>query len=193
MLKHLGADAEVGERRMRYARVRRERRFLLRGLPEGLAPADYHLQLFDNYITHTSLRLRKVREPYKREWTWKLTQKLPDASEPARTLVTNIYLAREDYEVFSVFEGNEIRKNRYPFEHDGRAYTVDVYLGALRGLILAQTEFASDDEMRRFEPPAFAAREVTGDEMFTGARLVEMTADELRAALRAASGDADAA
>lgn len=191
MLKYLGADADVHERRKKYARVERERRFLLRELPEGLAPADFHLQLFDNYVTHTSLRLRKVREPYKREWTWQLTQKVADeAGDPARAVITSIYLTREEYEVLSVFEGNEIRKNRYTFEHEGRAYTIDVFLGALRGLILAATGFSTDEEMRRFEPPAFAAREVTGDEMFTGARLVEMTADELRAALRPDEGDA---
>jgi CYTH domain-containing protein len=184
MLKYLGPDAEVSERRMKYARVERERRFLLRGLPEGLAPADFHFQLFDNYVTGTRLRLRKVRDPRAREWTWKLTQKIAaDASNPSRTVITNLYLSREEYEVLSVFEANEIRKNRYPFEHAGRAYSVDVFLGDLRGLILAETGFASDEEMRALEPPPFSALEVTGDEMFTGGRLVHLTADELRAEL----------
>lgn len=184
MLKYLGPDADVSERRLKYARVERERRFLLRGLPEGLAPADRHLQIFDNYVTHTRLRLRKVRDPRTREWTWKLTQKFaPDPSDLSRTFITNLYLSREEYEVLSVFEADELRKNRYPFERGGRSYSVDVFLGALRGLVLAETEFETDEEMRAFEPPPFAALEVTGDELLTGARLVHLTADDLRAEL----------
>ena len=37
----------------RYARVERERRYLLRDLPEGMTRADPHLQITDNYITGT--------------------------------------------------------------------------------------------------------------------------------------------
>ncbi len=165
----------------KYARAELERRFLLRALPEGLTLADPHVQIFDNYLTGTRLRLRKVREPRTNEWTLKLTQKFaPAPPDFSRTLITNIYLSQYEYEVLSVFEGNELRKNRYPFEHEGRAYSIDVFLGALRGLVLAETEFETDEELRAFTPPAFAALEVTNDETFTGARLVELTAGDIR-------------
>jgi 3-isopropylmalate/(R)-2-methylmalate dehydratase large subunit len=74
-LKFLGTAADVGEQRAKYARVERERRFLLRELPPGLRVNDAHTQIFDNYLTGTRLRLRKIRAPREREWTWKLTQK----------------------------------------------------------------------------------------------------------------------
>jgi hypothetical protein len=107
----------------KYARVERERRFLLRELPEGLTRASEHLQIWDNYITNTRLRLRKIRVPQTKEYTWKLTQKFaPAPPDFSRTIITNIYLTEYEYEVLSVFEGNEIRKNRYPYEHEGRAY-----------------------------------------------------------------------
>ena len=35
----------------KYARVERERRYLLQDLPEGLTRASHHLQITDNYIT----------------------------------------------------------------------------------------------------------------------------------------------
>jgi CYTH domain-containing protein len=85
--------------------------------------------------------------------------------------------------VLSVFEGNELRKNRHPFEHEGRLYSVDVFLGPLRGLVLAETYFETDEEMDAFPPPPFAHADVTRDELFTGGRLVELTAEELRAEL----------
>ena len=42
----------------KYARVERERRYLLPDLPEGLSRAEHHLQITDNYITGTRLRMR---------------------------------------------------------------------------------------------------------------------------------------
>ncbi|MGH9942975.1 MAG: hypothetical protein ACRD9R_11535 [Pyrinomonadaceae bacterium] len=186
VLKYLGTAADVGDKMQKYARVERERRYLLRELPPGLLLTDFHTQLFDNYITNTRLRLRKVRVPAKREWTFKLTQKFAlDPTDLSRTFITNIYLTQPEYEVLAVFEANEIRKNRYPYEHEGRRYSVDVFLGALHGLILAETDFDTDEELRAFTtPPPFAAFDVTQDELFTGGRLVHLTADEIREELR---------
>ncbi len=165
----------------KYARVERERRYLLRGLPEGLAVNDPHAQITDNYITGTRLRLRKWRWPATNEWVLKLTQKhAPAPPDFSRTLVTTIYLDEREYETLSVFEANELRKNRYPFEHGGRKYSIDVFLGSLRGLVLAETGFDADDELDAFPTPPFAVRDVTRDELFTGARLAHLTADEIR-------------
>jgi CYTH domain-containing protein len=168
----------------KYARVERERRYLLRELPPGLKTSDPHTQITDNYVTGTRLRLRKVRAPETNEWTLKLTQKqAPAPPDFSRTLITNMYLSPYEYEVLSVFEGNELRKNRYPFEHEGRVYSVDLFLGDLRGLVLAETDFDDDAEMDAFPLPSFAHLDVTRDELFTGARLVHLTAEELRAEL----------
>jgi CYTH domain-containing protein len=165
----------------KYARTERERRFLLRELPAGLTRASRHIQIWDNYITNTRLRLRKIRVPETKEQRWKLTQKFaPDPQDFSRTVITNIYLSAYEYEVLSVFEGNELRKNRYPFIHEGRAFGIDVFLGPLRGLILAETEFESDEEMRDFAAPAFAVADVTNDEVFTGAKLVGLSFEEIR-------------
>ena len=165
----------------RYARVERERRYLLREPPPGLKLSDPHTQITDNYVTGTRLRLRKVRDPRTNEWTLKLTQKhTPSPPDFSRTLITNMYLSPYEYEVFSVFEGNELRKNRYPYEHGGRLYSVDVFLGALRGLVLAETDFETDAEMDAFHAPTFALLDVSREGLFTGARLVELTAEEIR-------------
>jgi len=175
----------------KYARVERERRYLLSELPPGLKLSDPHTQITDNYVTGTRLRLRKVRVPETNEWTLKLTQKqTPAPPDFSRTLITNMYLSPYEYEVLSVFEGNELRKNRYTYEREGRVYSVDVFLGNLRGLVLAETDFETDAEMDAFPTPSFAHLDVTRDELFTGARLVELTAEEVRRELESrASGD----
>jgi CYTH domain-containing protein len=169
----------------KYERVERERRFLLRTLPEGLSLTDAHAQITDNYITGTRLRLRKSRWPATNEWTLKLTQKhAPAPPDFSRTLITTIYLNEAEYEVLSVFEANELRKNRYPFEHEGRAYSVDVFLGDLRGLILAETDFEDESEMDAFPLPPFAFADVTREVLFTGGSLVGLTAEDLREELK---------
>jgi CYTH domain-containing protein len=148
------------------------------------------VQIWDNYVTGTRLRLRRIRVPLTKERIYKLTQKYAaDPPDFSRTVITNIYLAPEEYEVLSVFEGNEIRKNRYRFEHEGRAYSIDIFLGALWGLVLAETSFETDEEMKEFAPPPFAVMDVTADEMFTGARLVELSIDDIRAEIKARMKD----
>jgi CYTH domain-containing protein len=183
-MKGIGTGRVRADHSPKYERVERERRYLLQGLPPGLEPHAPHAQITDNYVTGTRLRLRKHRWVPTNEWTLKLTQKhTPRPPDFSRTLVTGIYLTEYEYEVLSVFEGNELRKNRYPYEHGGRPYSVDVFLGPLRGLVLAETDFEDDAEMDAFPAPPFAHLDVTRDELFTGARLVGLTAEVLRAEL----------
>jgi CYTH domain-containing protein len=165
----------------KYARVERERRYLLPDLPEGLTRADPHLQITDNYITGTRLRLRKVREPRTNKWTVKFTQKFaPNPEDLSRTIITNTYLNALEAETLSVFNSNEIRKNRYYFEFEGRKFAVDMFLGDLFGLVLAEVSFDTDEELDRFAKPAFALADVTNDPVFTGGRLCELTFTEVR-------------
>ncbi|MDT5155777.1 MAG: hypothetical protein QOH51_134 [Acidobacteriota bacterium] len=179
-MKGIGTGRVKADYSPKYTRVERERRYLLRVLPKGFDLKAEHAQITDNYITATRLRLRKSRWVPTNEWTLKLTQKhTPAPPDFSRTLITSIYLSEYEYEVFSIFEGNELRKNRYPYEHEGRRYSVDVFLGPLRGLILAETDFETDAEMDAFPPPSFAFRDVTREEMFTGGRLVELTSQDI--------------
>src|SRR5882762_8744120 len=165
----------------RYARVERERRYLLQDLPEGLTRADHHLQITDNYITGTRLRIRKVRAPRTNKWVVKFTQKFaPNPGDLSRTLITNIYLNAIEADTLAVFEANEIRKNRYPFQFAGRNFSVDMFLGDLFGLVLAEVSFETDEEMDHFPPPPFAIADVTNNETFTGGRLSELTFEDIR-------------
>ena len=174
-------DANTIAHERKYARVDRERRYLLQDLPEGLTRADPHLQITDNYITGTRLRLRKVREPRTNKWTVKFTQKFaPDAEDLSRTIITNTYLNALEAETLSVFNTNEIRKNRYYFDFEGRRFSVDMFLGDLFGLVMAEVGFETDEELDRFVKPAFALAEVTNDPVFAGGSLCELTFSEVR-------------
>ena len=166
----------------KYAQIERERRYLLQDLPEGVTRVDHHLQITDNYITGTRLRIRKVRDPKTNKWIVKFTQKFalkPD--DLSRTSITNTYLDALEAETLSVFSSNEIRKNRYYFDYEGKRFSVDMFLGDLFGLVLAEVSFDSDEEMDAFQKPAFALADVTNDEMFSGGKLCQLTFADVRA------------
>jgi CYTH domain-containing protein len=165
----------------KYARIERERRYVLQDLPEGLTRVDPHLQITDNYITGTRLRLRKVRDPRTNKWTVKFTQKFaPDPDDLSRTIITNTYLNALEADTLSIFNGNEIRKNRYQFQSGGKNFAIDMFLGDLFGLVLAEVSFETDEELDNFPQPSFALADVTNNEIFSGGKLSELKFADLR-------------
>jgi CYTH domain-containing protein len=169
----------------KYARVERERRYLLADLPEGLSRAEHHLQITDNYLTGTRLRIRKVRDPRTNKWVVKFTQKFaPDPKDLSGTIITNLYLNATEAETLSIFAANEIRKNRYYFDFEGRRFAIDMFLGDLFGLVLAEVSFETDAELDDFPQPPFAIADVTNNEIFSGGRLSELTFADVRAEIQ---------
>jgi len=157
------------------------RSFLIEGLPEPLTRASAHIQIFDNYITETRLRIRSVRDPETADWTRILQQRFPvNADDLSALKFAEIYLNDAEYAHFEIFEGTEIRKNRYFHEFDGRTFAFDVYLGKLWGLNIARVEFETADELDRFEPPPFAVVEITNDPFFLGEVLVTKSFEDVR-------------
>ncbi len=166
------------------------RTFLLEGLPEPLTRASAHIQIFDNFIEGTRLRLRSIRDPQTAGWTRILQQRFPVSSNDLSTIkFSEIYLNEIEYAHFQTFEGTEIRKNRYFHEFDGRNFAFDVFLGKLWGLNMARVEFETTDEQDQFLPPPFAVFEVTNDPFFLGENLVRGTFEEVRAEVTRIGGE----
>lgn len=150
------------------------RRFLLADLPEPLTRASEHLQLFDNYIKNTRIRLRAIRSPQTKEWTRSLQQRFPaNGNSQQIQLFSEIFLNGDEYAAFEKFEGREIRKNRYFYEENGNNFEIDVYMGNLWGLCIAKTFFETEGKLDNFKMPAFAVAEITDNIFFMGENLVE--------------------
>ena len=147
--------------------------FLIQDLPEPLTRASSHLQIFDNYIEKTRLRLRSVRVPETKKWSWILEHRFPpDENDLSIWKVAEIFLNEAEYHVFEQFEGREIRKNRYFYELDGNQLELDVFIGKLWGLNTAKVVFESIEELQNFEIPPFVIREVTNNHFFVNENLV---------------------
>jgi CYTH domain-containing protein len=154
-------------------RTELSRLFLIEALPAPLTPASRHLQLFDNYIAETRLRVRTIRVPETKGWTYLLQQRLfLDERGLSYWKVAEMHLNEAEHTAFEVFEEHEIRKNRYFHEFDGRSFTFDIYLGRLWGLNRARIDFQTQDELKAFQPPPFAIFEVTYEPFFDDANLV---------------------
>lgn len=150
-----------------------QRLFLLEGLPEPLTRASRHLQIFDNYVSNTRLRIRSVRVPETRDWTYILQQRFPERPGDLSCMkYAEIYLNEAEHGRFEIFEGSEIRKNRYFHEFDGRMVAFDMFLGKLWGLNMAKVDFEDIGSAEAYLPPPFALFEVTGEAFFDGSSLV---------------------
>jgi len=152
--------------------------FLIEALPEPLTRASSHLQFFDNYISNTRMRLRSIRDPETKEWTRILQQRLMLPTNVHK--LAEIHLDEAEHAQFEIFEGTEIRKNRYFHEFDSRMFSFDVYLGELWGVNRARVDFGSEDELLAFNPPPWAIYEISSEPFFDDGNLVTQTLEEIR-------------
>jgi hypothetical protein len=142
---------------VKYARIERERRFLLAALPAGLgAPT----QITDHYLLGMRLRLRRMDPPVGPS-VFKLGQK-DEMEAPHHRRMTTIYLQEHEYlHLLERLEAGAAKlvKLRHPWMLDGRRWVVDV-LGH-RPEIIAELE-AEEAELMAVLPPPGTLREITG-------------------------------
>lgn len=150
---------------MKYARIERERRFLLAELPEGVGSPS---QITDHYLLDLRMRLRRVDGP---EPAFKLGQKFtPDPTARHRRQMTTLYLTEVEYGVLKQRLAGEVRplvKTRYPWHRGDRTWVVDVLAD---GRIIAEVE-ADEPDLHALAPPPGTLREITDEEALEGASL----------------------
>jgi len=159
----------------KYARIERERRFLLRAFPHCATVVEFR-RIVDHYIEGTSLRLRE--QHYNDGLTTlKLTQKIPVRADGAQQgLITSIYLTSGEFSVLAQLPAKRLSKIRYSVPPFG----IDVFEGALKGLLIAEAEFDSSVEAEALILPDFICCEVSGDDRFTGGKLVGASQQDIR-------------
>ena len=68
-------------------------------------------------------------------------------------------------------KGRRLTKTRYELPWKELKIEVDVYHGRNRGLMVAEVEFPNHASRRKFKPPRWFGREVTGEKRYSNARL----------------------
>jgi adenylate cyclase len=67
--------------------------------------------------------------------------------------------------------GRRLRKMRYEIPWHNVMIEIDVYRGRHAGLVVAEVEFPDTASCRRFDPPCWFGREVTGEQRYSNVRL----------------------
>ena len=173
--EQLGTRPEEPIREGKYARVERERRFLLAGPPTASAVTASR-RITDRYLPGTRLRLRRVDYLDSGACEFKFTQKVP-AGRPGfvQGLITNTYLSAAEYDLLGSLPAGVLSKTRLSVP----PLSIDVFDPPLHGLVLADVEFSTDEAAQSFPLPPAAIAEVTDDARFTGGNLVRARRHDL--------------
>jgi len=99
------------------------------------------------------------------------------------TIKTDGTIAREEVELEiteadfnrlkAVASGGTVEKRRTKISYGGVVIELDVFGGKLRGLMLAEVEFADEAVAARFRPPSWFGREVTDDARYKNKNLAK--------------------
>lgn len=144
--------------------------YLAKAIPEeikGLAPQ----QMEDTYFpedpaVHAQLRVRR------KDSTYVVTKKVPAVEGDASVQIeTSIPITRVEFESIASGSKRKIMKDRYVTQINGYDAEVDVFKGALEGLVLIDFEFTSVEAKNNFIPPGLCGVEVTNEHIFAAGEL----------------------
>lgn len=146
-----------------------ERKFLVSSEPEWLADCESRL-IEQGYLAledDGEVRIRIVEGGREALLTVKRGRGL------SRDEVTVALDEGQVEELWPLTEGRRLRKRRYLARRDDGSgeWEIDVYEGALEGLIVAELEFGDEEEAAEMAPPGWVGRELTDDERFTNRSL----------------------
>lgn len=148
----------------KYARVERERRFLVSAVPDGVADS---VRIVDRYLDGTRLRLREVRQD-DGTMVRKLGHKVRLSDGPAEIACTSLYLDDAEWGLLSRLPGRLLTKTRHQVRRDGWSIAVDEFED---GTLLAEIDLGDGPDPGDLPDWLDVITEVSDDEAWTGARL----------------------
>ena len=159
----------------KYARIERERRFLVGRFPDRRRITRVR-RITDRYIEGTNLRLREEKEEGQPA-LFKLTQKIAAPGDSGQQgYTTTMYLDREAHGRLAELVARTLKQVRYSVPPFG----VDVFEGLLEGLVMAEAEFDSAAQADGLLIPNFVSHEVSRDLRFSGGALARASRQELQ-------------
>src|SRR5436305_4715443 len=139
-----------------------ERKFLIKHLPVAILHSR-HSRIVHGYLANERggrhVRLRKKAR------TMSLTFKVGRAT--AR-IEREVRLTEKQFKaLWPATAGRRLHKMRYEVPWRNLTIEIDIYHGRNQGLIVAEVEFPNQTSRRKFKPPAWFGREVTGEKRYS--------------------------
>ena len=143
-----------------------ERKFLVKRLPADLKKHRSR-RIEQGYLAvnpdGTQARLRRAGA------AWSLTVK---RGRGVARHEWEIQLSQSQFQtLWPATKGRRLRKTRYDVPFGKFTIEVDVYEATNQGLIVAEVEFENGDHCRRFQPPDWLGREVSGQTRYSNIQL----------------------
>lgn len=139
--------------------MEREKTLLAKYLPNDLLSSN-SVEIVDIYLPKSdftpNLRVRRYGDQFMIE---KKSQ--VDEQDATHLNAEVIHLSRPEFDALENVEGLRIVKTRYFYNYEGREYQFDVFQEDLKGLVLIDVEFGSDEEMQKFIMPDFCLADVS--------------------------------
>ena len=142
-----------------------ERTYLAKTIPDltnckSKEIIDIYIPLEEN---HPKIRIRKNGDKYE------VTKKQPIEGKDSTELEEQtIILTKEEFDFISNLNGKKIHKIRYYYNHNGNMAEIDVFQDKLKGLILVDFEFNTNEEKNSFTIPDFCLIEITQEDFIAG-------------------------
>jgi adenylate cyclase len=143
-----------------------ERKFLLKRLPEELKRSRRYVIAQGYLATEPAGRQVRLRKKGK---TASLTFKM---GRGAAREEREIKLSPKQFAaLWPATAGRRLRKLRYEIPWRNLLIEIDIYRGRHSGLVVAEVEFPDHAMCRKFKPPSWFGREVTGEKRYSNVRL----------------------
>jgi adenylate cyclase len=143
-----------------------ERKFLLKRLPEKLNRSRRYVIAQGYLATEPAGRQVRLRRKGK---TASLTFKVGRGRSREER---EIKLSPKQFAaLWPATAGRRLRKLRYEIPWRNLLIEIDIYRGRHSGLVVAEVEFPDYATCRKFKPPAWFGREVTGEKRYSNVRL----------------------
>ena len=141
-----------------------ERKFLVKEGPWREAAADTYRQGYLSTVKERTVRVRTINDK------GYLTVKGISVGASRLEFEYEIPVADAGELLDNLCEKPLIEKQRYKLDHGGLTWEIDVFFGDNEGLIVAEVELQSEDQV--FERPDWVADEVTSDPRYYNANLI---------------------
>src|SRR5580765_7529092 len=146
---------------LKYAKVERERRWLLSALP-AFPDDSRQVRIVDRYLVGTRLRLRDVTEA-DGTVVRKLGHKVRLGGDAREVACTSLYLDDGEWAALAVLPADVLGKTRVVVPYAGTTIALDVFEPPLAGLVLAEID-AGDQPPVDLPASYSVVREVTDEE-----------------------------
>lgn len=124
--------------------------------------------LTQGYLVNDAVRSVRIRVSDDRAW---LTVKSANGGLSRMEFEYAIPIDEATSILNTLCDGSVIRKTRFEVHHNGHLWEIDEFQGDNAGLVMAEIELRSEEEV--FQRPSWAGEEVTGDRRYMNASLVE--------------------